>query len=197
MKVLMVATWYSPKDAPVMTAGVFHYEQSMALKPYCETALYFPYDNTLTVPFEKGEEKGLLTYRRKNAVSPIPGMAGILRDIHLYRDLQKICDEFHPDVIHAHCVYKTGAIAARFGKKHHIPVVITEHNPMEQLPVGSKLKRRILHYGYSRSDANVCVSRNSMERLQEQFPDCRYQVIFNGVCDPSRIPPDNKHYRAE
>ena len=45
MKVLMVSSWYSPKDADVLTAGVFHYEQSMALKPYCDVALYFPYDS--------------------------------------------------------------------------------------------------------------------------------------------------------
>ena len=197
MKVLMVATWYSPKDAPVMTAGVFHYEQSMALKPYCETALYFPYDSTLTVPFEKNEERGLITYRRKNASSPIPGAAGILRDIHLYRDLKKICAEFHPDVIHAHCVYMTGAVVTAFGRHHNIPVVITEHNPMEQLPVGSRVKHKIMNWAYGHSDANVCVSINSMERLQEQFPGCQYQVIYNGVYDPSTIPQDGKKDRVD
>ena len=51
----MVVSWYSPKDAQVMTAGVFHYEQSMALKAHCETALYYPYDENLKAKVIKGK----------------------------------------------------------------------------------------------------------------------------------------------
>jgi len=42
LKILMIPTWYSARDAEVMFAGVFHYEQAMALKEYADTAIYFP-----------------------------------------------------------------------------------------------------------------------------------------------------------
>lgn len=196
MKVLMVATWYSPKNAKTLTAGVFHYEQSMALKPYCETALYYPYDENLPVPFEKGVERDLMIYRRRKASSPIPKADVFLRLTHMFSDLKRICKEFHPDVLHAHCGFPTGAIVALFGKLHGYPVVITEHSPMEQMPLECKRVWMSMHYAYSHSDANVCVSINSMERLQEHFPDCHYQVIYNGVYDPKDIPRDGNTYRV-
>ena len=65
MKVLYIVTWYSAHDAERMTAGVFHYEQAMDLKKYCETAIYFPYDQNLDVDFMQAEENGMLTFRRR------------------------------------------------------------------------------------------------------------------------------------
>ena len=197
MKILMVTSWYSPTDAPVMTAGVFHYEQSMALKEYCETALYFPYDTTLQTGFAKGEERGLLTYRRKSGGISIPKISALIHQMKILSDLKRICKEFKPDVIHAHCGIPAGRIAARFCKKHGYPVVITEHCPMEQLPVDNPTFRNKLHYAYANSSANVCVSKDSMERLQPHFPDCKFQVIYNGILAPENIAMEPGSYAVE
>lgn len=194
MKVLMIASWYFPKDAPVMTAGVFHYEQSMALQKYCDTALYYPYDTTLPTDFSKKEERGLLTYRRKPAKSPIPKLSSLLHKRQIMGDLKRICAEFQPDVIHAHCGIPAGRIAVQFGKKYGYPVVITEHCPMEQLPVENEAFRRKLHYAYNGSSANVCVSRDSMERLQPHFADCGFRVIYNGILSPENVPMEDTVY---
>lgn len=194
MKVLMVVSWYSPKDAPVMTAGVFHYEQSMALKPYCDTALYFPYDTDLSEDFSKAEEKGLLTYRRAKRPFRIPKVSAFLHQMRVFSDLRRICQEFQPDVLHAHCSIPAGQIVAAFGKRYGYPVVITEHSPMEQMPIDRPSVYRKIQYAYSHSDANVCVSKNSMDRLQEAFPACKFQVIYNGIINPNSLPKDNNTY---
>ena len=194
MKVLMVASWYSPKDAPVMTAGVFHYEQSMALKKYCETALYYPYDADLKTGFDKGEERGLMTYRRRKSPIKIPKLSAFFHKMQILGDLRRICKEFSPDVIHAHCGVPAGRIAVQFAKKQGIPVVITEHCPMEQLQAENPVNRAKLHDAYAGSAANVCVSKDSMERLQPYFPDCRFQVIYNGILAPETMSLESKVY---
>lgn len=194
MKVLMVASWYSPKDAPVMTAGVFHYEQSMALQKYCQTALYYPYDDTLPTAFSKAVERGLLTYRRKMGGLKLPKVSALVHRWQILSDLERIYKDFQPDVIHAHCGVPAGRVAAAFAKRHGIPLVITEHCPMEQLPVENPKFKKKLHYAYAESSANVCVSKDSMDRLQPHFPDCNFRVIYNGILSPETMELENTVY---
>lgn len=190
----MIATWYGSKSEENPTAGVFHYEQSMALKPHCNTALYFPYDKDLSEPFLKEEEHGLLTYRRRDY--RFPKLGKLQRMIHIFRDLKYICKDFKPDILHAHCACFTGVFVTLFGKIYGYPVVITEHSPMEHFPLNNKSSKKQIHYAYHNSSANVCVSPNSMERLKKQFPDCNYRVIYNGVYNPSSFPKDGNTYRV-
>ena len=197
MKVLMIVSWYSPKDAEVMSAGVFHYEQSMALKPYCEMALYYPYDADLQSDFEKGEENGLLTYRRKLTQLKIPGLRGWLHKQNVISDLKRICEEFQPDVLHAHCAAGAGNDVAEFGKRYGYPVVITEHSPMEHMDLNNKRVYQKIDYAYKNSNANVCVSKDSMDRLKEHFPNYPFQVIYNGILSPNVVKMDGQHYRIE
>lgn len=197
MKVLMVVNWYSPKDAETMFAGVFHYEQSMALKPYCETALYYPFDTDLAENFSEKVEKGLLTYRRKMPKKPIPKISFFLQIIKAFYDLKKICKEFKPDIIHAHCVAGAGRIATAFGKLFGYPVVITEHSPIEQLSLDKKAAKKRLSRAYKTSSANICVSKDSMNRLKAHFPESEYSVIYNGIYSPEKVGNDGKSYRVD
>lgn len=197
MKVLMVVSWYGSRDAEVLSAGVFHYEQSMALKKYCDTALYFPFDTTLPCEFSAQEERGLMTYRRRLRRSGIPKLEGVREILQVVSDLRRICKEWKPDVIHAHCVVPAGRAAVIFGKLYHIPVVITEHNPMEMLHMEDAWTRWQTGFAYRHSSANVCVSGDSMARLQKVFPDVAYQVIYNGIMDPSTVVRDGIQYAKE
>lgn len=190
MKILMVPTWYSAYDAEVMTAGVFHYEQSMALKEYAEMALYFPYDTSIKSGFYKAEEKGVLTYRRRN-VSPF------IRPFIIIKDFLKIKKEFNPDVIHGHVGAGAGFLTVILGKLFRIPVVITEHNPIELMGFDSPLAVKFVEQAYRGSNANVCVSKHSMNSLLEYFPKEKFQVIYNGVIDPQTIEKDNETYAVE
>lgn len=196
MKVLMVVSWYSPKDAPVMTAGVFHYEQSMALQKYCDMALLYPYDTDLTCDFSKDVEHGLLTYRSRHKPHAFKGgwVLDILREVSL---LRRVCKDYQPDVIHAHCCMPAARAAVIFGKLYGYPVVITEHSPIEQMCLDSRSGKAQMHHTYKNSSANICVSKDSMTRLSAHFPDCRYQVIYNGIIDPNAIPTDGNRYARE
>ena len=85
----MIATWYSPRSAEVMTAGVFHYEQSMALKKYADVALLFPYDQEISGKVSKKMENGLLTYRCSAAAkNPLAAFDEI------YRAGKKVIEDF-------------------------------------------------------------------------------------------------------
>ncbi len=197
MKVLMVVSWYTPKHAEVMSAGVFHYEQSMALKPYCDTALYYPYDETLPSKFEKGEERGLLTYRRKTSKVKIPKIGFIAQILNILCDLKKICKEFKPDVIHAHCAIPAGFAVNLFGRLYGIPVVITEHNPIEHFALNKKSVKTQVGFAYSNSKANVCVSLDSMNKMKSNFPNCDFRVIYNGIYSPEAVGNDGVNYRVD
>ncbi len=193
----MVVSWYSPKDAEVMSAGVFHYEQSMALKPYCDTALYYPYDETLPSKFEKSEERGLLTYRRRLSRVRIPKMGLVVQILNISSDLKRICKEFKPDIIHAHCAIPAGFAVNLFGKLYGIPVVITEHNPIEHFALDKRLVKAQVEYAYSNSKANVCVSIDSMNKMKSNFGNCDFRVIYNGIYSPDVIGKDGVNYRID
>jgi len=180
-----------------MTAGVFHYEQSMALMPYCQTALYFPYDENLSTEFDSGQERGLMTYRRQMTRVNIPKVRGWIHKRNVMRDLEWICKDFSPDIIHAHCALPAGNIVVEFGKRYGYPVVITEHSPMEHMPLDQKRGRAKIDYVYCNSNANVCVSIDSMNRLMEYFPDYPFQVIYNGILSPETVGVDGCRYRVE
>ena len=190
MKILMIPTWYSPRDAKVMSAGIFHYEQAMALKKYAETAVYFPYDMSFDGGFTQGEEHGLLTFRRGRRLA-------FLRPIYYVLDYLRICKSFKPDIIHGHVALAAGLPAVLLGKLFKVPVVITEHNPMEMMGFENASRVDFAKKMYDGSNANVCVSRNQMERLQEYFPEENFQLIHNGVYDPESFEKDGENYVVE
>ncbi len=191
MKILMIVTWFSPKDAETLSAGVFHYEQSMALKPYCETALYYPYDENLDTDFCMGEERGLLTFRRRMSTSRIG------RWLNYVADFKKICEVYKPDIIHAHCANGAGVPATLLGKLFHIPVVVTEHNPMELFGLDRWSVRQITRWVYHNSRCNICVSPDSMERISKYFPDEDFRVIYNGIMNPASVKETKTIYRRD
>lgn len=191
MNILMIPTWYSPLDAEVLTAGVFHYEQSIALKKYCNMALYYPFDPDLKSDFVRNEERGLLTYRSRL----YPGR--VWKYLRWILDFRKINKEFRPDILHAHVASMAGRFAVLLGKIYRIPVVITEHNAMELMGLHSWKMRKINQFAYSNSKANVCVSSDSKERLQQVFPKEKFQVIHNGIVNPNTIENDGKTYAKE
>lgn len=191
MNILMIPTWYSSHDDKVLTAGVFHYEQSMALKKYSDVALYFPFDTTMNTNFLRAEERGLLTYRRK------VNRLKLFKYVQYINDFKKIKKEFQPDIIHAHVGAEAGKIAVVLGKVFHIPVVITEHNPIELAGLDQSRNKKRNQFAYYHSQANVCVSNDSMNRLKSYFPKARFQVIYNGIIDPGTIQVKKENYRVE
>ncbi|MCR5624738.1 MAG: glycosyltransferase [Lachnospiraceae bacterium] len=192
MRILMIVTWYSPKDAEVMTAGVFHYEQSMALKKYADMALYYPYDTDMTGRLSKKTEHDLLTYRYgASGSNPISKFSDLLNAS------KKVIRDFKPDIIHAHVAQGAGRLALALSKACNIPYIVTEHSPMEQNHLDNTVTRMMTFPVYKFSKANICVSKDSMTRLKEYFPNCKFHVIYNGIINPSTIDDDGNKYRVE
>lgn len=190
LKILMIPTWYSARDAKVMFAGIFHYEQSMALKKYADTAVYFPYDMNYEGGFTQAEEKGMLTFRRGKRLA-------FLRPVFYVLDYMRICKTFRPDVIHGHVGLGAGVAAALLGKIFRVPVVITEHNPLEMMGFENPKRIELAKSVYVRSKKNVCVSRHQMECLKEYFPEMDFQLIHNGVYDPMPMEIDGVSYAVD
>ena len=188
MKVLYIVTWYTPKDAEKMSAGVFHYEQAMDLKKYCETAIYYPYDTALEEDFVQGMENGMLTFRRKECGSMIG------RWTNYIKDFKEICKVFKPDIIHAHVAYGAGVPAMVLSKLYHIPMVVTEHNPIELFDLDNKKVHFVSGLVYRHSKMNAFVSPHSIESIKPYFPDINYTLIYNGVMNPASVEPGEVQY---
>lgn len=190
MNILMMVTWYTPKGAKKLEAGVFHYEQSMQLKKDCNVAIYFPFDQDMEEETMAGEEWGIMTYRSKN----IPGRILYVRKL-IKRTMKQIINEFHPDIIHAHCGCGAGYYAIAEGKRYNIPVIVTEHTPIGSSHVD---KPGISHYfakkAFSNSKANICVSEFSKKELSAVFPKFNFEVIYNGIIMPNIKNESKKFY---
>lgn len=191
MNVLMVVSWYTSQGSPELEAGVFHYEQSMDLKRYCNMALYYPFDTKIKKSETKEEEWGLLTYRSKYRVA---------RMFHNRKQMMKtmdhIVEEFKPDVIHAHCGGGAGFFAIAFQKKYGIPVIVTEHSPVELSGVTHKGYGYILaKHAYKKSKANICVSKDLQKKLSVIFPKYSFDVIYNGIIFPKYNNSTKQYYR--
>lgn len=191
MKILMVVNWYTPMTEETLKAGVFHYEQSMALKELGEEVrLYWPFDENVD-GLVQGKEKGLYVYR-----SQFKGNR--LRALYkAFIFLNKICDEYKPDILHAHCAFPAAFVALLVAKKRKIPVMLTEHCPMEQMDLNNPIKKRLRKWTYQNSLANICVSKDSKERLNDVYPNVKFEVIYNAIMNPNSFSYSNTNYRVE
>lgn len=192
MKVLFVVNWYTPRSADTWLAGVFHYEQSIALQKYCDIRLFWPLDTEVDGLIEN-TEKGLYTYRS--------GWNKSKNKLHWFFDslkyMEKIIGEFEPDIIHANVAYPVGLLCVLAAKKHKRHVVLTEHAPIEQMYLTNPIRRYMRNYVYKKMEKNVCVSIDSKDRLHKYFPKIDYRVIYNAVIDPNTIEKDGISYRKD
>lgn len=192
MNVLMIVSWYTSQGRPELEAGVFHYEQSMDLKKYCNMALYYPFDKQIKQSETKEEEWGLLTYRSKYRIARL-----LHNKRQMMKTMDRIVEEFNPDVIHAHCGGGAGFFAIGFQKKYGIPVIITEHSPVELSGVTHKGYGYILtKHAYKNSKANICVSKDLQKKLSAIFPKCSFEVIYNGILLPEYNQNTKLYYRT-
>lgn len=191
MNVLMIVSWYTPMGSEKLEAGVFHYEQSMDLKKYCNVAVYFPFDQNIQETETKEDEWGLLTYRS----SYVPGK--VRKTItQMKRTMARIVKEFKPDIIHAHCAGAAGFYASFLAKKYHLPMVVTEHSPVEISGVNHfGISYLFAKRAYGCSSANICVSRDSQKKLAKIYPRYSFEVIYNGILLPEYEEGTKENYR--
>lgn len=191
MNVLMIVSWYTPMGREKLEAGVFHNEQAQALKDYCNVAIYYPFDKEITERETKAEEWGILTYRSRYRTC---GILSALRQTK--KTMAHIMEDFKPDIIHAHCGGGAGFYASFLSEKYHLPMVVTEHSPIE---LSGADHRGIGYYfckrAYGSSKANICVSKDSRDKLSRIFPQDSFEVIYNGIILPEYEEGTKKYYR--
>lgn len=178
MNVLHIVTWYSAYNSEVLKEGVFHYEQASCQKKYCNVAIYFPYDASISEKFHQEIERNVLVFRSN------PGRNKFLKYYYHLRNFRKVKKQFNPDIIHAHVALGAGRLAVLFGKLYKIPVVVTEHNPLELMHFDQGNNRKNAGKVYKKSRFNICVSPFQEICLRENFPLLKFQTIYNGVSDP-------------
>lgn len=191
MKVLFVVNWYTPISENILRNGVFHYEQCMALQQYCNIRLYWPLD-PIAEGLSSKVENGLFIYRSGGNLSK---KIKWIKDTIKY--LTEICKEYKPDIIHANVAYPAGLVCALISNKMKMPFVLTEHAPIEQMGLSNPLRKILRNWVYKCSKCNICVSKDSMERLKCFFPKREFEINYNAIIDPKTVQLDEKNYRVD
>ncbi len=86
-----------------------------------------------------------------------------------------------PDLLHAHVALPAGWVAARLGRRHGIPVVLTEHSgPFEAL-LQSRMQRRIVGEALDGASRVLAVSPALADAIRRFRPALRVDVLGNVV----------------
>lgn len=109
------------------------------------------------------------------------------------RQIKKALDKFSPDVVHVQISDPIGLSVVSYARKHHIPVVTTEHNQPEVLTSSFKMPEfvkksfNILLYSYfrnrqSKSDFVTMPTQQSIGNLLKEYElGVPVAAISNGV----------------
>ena len=192
IKVLFVPTWYFDFGEKNIFTGIFHLEQAQELQKYCNISVWFPFDKSIKTSFQKTTEHGLTTYR-SNWNYP----SYYINAINFRHALKRIFREFKPDIIHAQVAQNAGYNIHHLVPEIRIPVVITEHMPIEMMQLEKKKKHTILNKAFRRSKANFCVSPNLTSQMKKEFPDITFKCIPNGIRDPYSLNLSKEQFAKE
>lgn len=174
MKILFLVSWYNDKIDNKVDVGGFHYDQAIALRKYCDTAIYYPYDKSLSKEFSEEIEHGILTFRSRK-------MSGLLQYMRTILDFRKIYKKYKPDIIHAQCAEFAGVIAIIIGKLFKIPVIVTEHRAIQATRFDKWRVKKKIELVYKNSVANICVSDFLTKNLSLVYPKQTFSTIHNGT----------------
>ena len=142
-------------------------------------------DQINPVPAKKkllGKELPHLFYRKGFKVSVFPAL-----------EVVKLLGEFQPDVVHVQVSDPIGLSVVSYARRHHIPVVTTEHNQPEVLTEPLKVPKLMrksanaLLYSYfrnrqSKSDFVTMPTEQAIRNLLEKHPiEVPVAAVSNGV----------------
>lgn len=186
-KILFVPSWYPNPDDPI--SGVFIEEQAVALSKEHDVAVLIPqmaaWRNILKSDAPdrslKKQQAGLTVYY-EYARPLIPhGPESI--DFNTFaraaqNGFDKIVKEWgKPDIIHTHVVLPAGWSALGMGKKHGIPVVMTEHSSPFSMHLGTELSRRLVRETLTGVNQVIAISPALAKQLTDFQPGLPIEVI--------------------
>ena len=106
--------------------------------------------------------------------SLVPGVAATLREL---------VSEY--DILHIHShLYFSSNIAAVFGRRHDIPVVVTNHGLVSQTAprwIQRLYNPTVGKFTFETADRILCYTETDKQRLQERGIDTEVSVVPNGI----------------
>lgn len=143
------------------------------------------------VEAEPEEVDGLRFYRTAGTLSGGPGLREWREIAALAASIEAACDDWRPDVIHAHSPALCGIAAARVAKARGIPLVYEIRAFWEDAAQGNAtsastikywLTRRLENHVVAQADAVVTISRGLRDDLIARgFPPQAMGIVPNGV----------------
>jgi glycosyltransferase involved in cell wall biosynthesis len=187
VKVLFMTSWYPTGVSPFW--GTFVREHAKAAARHHDvTVLHLMgHDPHLRAWWAIDRETdprwdgSLPAFRVRHRMVPVPGGSFSLflwSAIRAFRFV--LARGFHPDVIHAH-VYEAAVPAVLIGRRHGVPVVVTEHS--SKFPGGDLrgLDWWKARFAFSQAQVVMPVSRFLLRAIQACGIRAYYQVIPNPV----------------
>lgn len=138
------------------------------------------------------EHDGLLFYRSKGKPTGAPGLRE-WREIGLFADgIERVVQQWRPDVIHAHSPVLCGQAALRVARRHGIPLVYEIRAFWEDAAVGNgtgtdtsikyRLTRMLESHVVRKADAIVTICEGLRQDLVERgTPETKITIMPNGV----------------
>lgn len=197
-RILFVPSWYPSPADPI--GGVFIEEQAVALSKYHDVAVLLPqmaaWRNVLksNAPDRsvKKTQSGLTIYH-EFARPRIPH-GGEQIDYDTFaraaeNGFKKIVTEWGtPDIIHTHVVLPAGWSALGVGKRHGIPVVLTEHSSPFSMHLGTELSRRLVRETLTGVNQVIAISPALVDHIHEFQPELPIEVIGESLRTDFFIP---------
>lgn len=135
----------------------------------------------------------------RTAAVPFPFFQNFMISLSPYREVEKIINEFQPDVIHIQMLMMIGQATMKIGNKNSIPIVSTNHampeNLMDNLkllaPIARPINYMLKLYGtrfYSKADYVTLPTKAAIEMFGSSFNKLKSPVeaVSNGI-DLSRF----------
>jgi glycosyltransferase involved in cell wall biosynthesis len=190
-KILFVPSWFPNPEDPI--SGVFIEEQAVALSKEHDVAVLLPkmaaWRNVMNpdAPDKsvKKMQAGLPVYHEY--ARPLIPHGPESTDYNTFaraaqNGFKKIVKEWGtPDIIHTHVVLPAGWSALGVGKKHGIPVVLTEHSSPFSMHLGSELSRKLVRETLTGVNQVVAISPSLAETLRDFEPGLSIEVIGESV----------------
>jgi L-malate glycosyltransferase len=200
-KILFVPSWFPNPEDPI--AGVFIEEQAVALSKEHDVAVLLPkmaaWRNVVKPDApDKSVQKtqsGLPVYH-EYARPLIPHGPESTNYNTFARAAQngfkKIVKEWGtPDIIHTHVVLPAGWSALGVGRKHGIPVVLTEHSSPFSMHLGTELSRKLVRETLTGVNQIVAISPALAKQLLDFEPGLSIEVIGESVKTDFFVPADS------
>lgn len=177
MNILILPSWYPTKENPL--SGSFFREQALALFKKGHNVIVLnatlnsrkSYLSGSNFKYTKCDDEGLKVY---SYVMPSFGMARIkslyykVFCYNMYKVFDKIRKDYDRiDIIHAHSFMPAGRAACELGKRHNIPVVVTEHSSGVIKKELSKSELKFLKQTVAKANKFICVSQALMKSVIE------------------------------